>query len=295
MINERIEELKNRQAQLKLFIQFYNSYIELQKAIAVYKSIIVQSVENKKKPADLDGNVQRIISLRSKMLNLGEQCKAIGPNIFLEEIINNIDKYRQELEENNKEIAALLDKLYCVDVDLQENSNASGIPSSIFVGYKKTGSGISASVNPLNLTLKNNGNLFVNIDTIDFDDRVNRFISAFSIKLYKDFPIANVRIMLVDTEGKYRNYYRFANTFGGASEETRGQFRYFRDYEDYYEDYGNTVFERKNFPIPRVGETVFLISPGKQKRFSVVSIEYNYYERNKEYFYVNVYIKEIKE
>ena len=62
-----------------------------------------------------------------------------------------------------------------------------------------------------------------------------------------------------------------------------------------YEDYGNTVFERKNFPIPRAGETVFLISPEKQKRFTVVSIEYNYYERNEEYFCVDVYVKESKE
>ena len=66
---------------------------------------------------------------------------------------------------------------------------------------------------------------------------------------------------------------------------------YFRDYEDY----GNTVFERRNFPIPRIGETVYLINPDKQRKFTVVSVEYDYYERNEEYFSIDVFIKELKE
>ena len=61
------------------------------------------------------------------------------------------------------------------------------------------------------------------------------------------------------------------------------------------DDFGNTVFKRKNCPIPAKGDTVFLIDLQKIRKFCITRLEYNYYERNPEYFVIDVFLKEIKE
>lgn len=60
------------------------------------------------------------------------------------------------------------------------------------------------------------------------------------------------------------------------------------------EDFRNTLFHRDNFPIPRIGEKIFLINPRLQRVFEVMRVEYSYYERNEEDFVVEVFLKEIK-
>ena len=60
------------------------------------------------------------------------------------------------------------------------------------------------------------------------------------------------------------------------------------------EDFGNTLFYRGNFPIPRIGETISLINPNVQRSFEVTRVEYSYYERNEELFMLEVFLKEIK-
>lgn len=60
------------------------------------------------------------------------------------------------------------------------------------------------------------------------------------------------------------------------------------------EDFGNTLFYRDNFPIPRIGEKISLINPNLQRSFEVTRVEYSYYERNEELFMLEVFLKEIK-
>ncbi len=228
---ERLQELKARQAQLKQIMDYHALYERLLREMVSYKEMVVFALGQGKQDPDLLRRAKELRALQEEVLRAGRACVAFASPLSMREIIDRIEMFRTELADVEKELQDLFKRLYCLNVDEMETAEVKDMPSNLFLGLKRHG---PTDQTPIYLDLRHHGNLFFDVKGFDFDEAMNRFLSAFIIALYRSYPLGSLRVLLVDPSGKYRAYYRLSNAFGDGSAEAKAQFSYVRDYDELF-------------------------------------------------------------
>jgi len=229
-IVKRIIYLRNVIKCVKLFISFKNDIEEF------YRPQLVSAVDNKTHPSGIDKIKNRIIQKEKELEEAKKACRSLDSSFKLSNAIDKIHSFEEEERRLSNELANNNAKSLDVFVDEWTQNNDDTLPILVPLGQERIAFDEFRIKKQFSINLKQSGGIIVNNPSYEFDDKLSRFLSAFIIGLFKSFPVGSLRIILVDPERKYKDYYRFENFFRSKGEIVSQSFKYLSDYEELFKN-----------------------------------------------------------
>ena len=182
-IVERIVYLRTVIECVRLFRSFKNDIEEF------YRPQLMNGVDNKTSPNDIEKVKNRIAKKEKDLEQAKKDCRSLNPSFNLSDAINHIQEIEDEERRLSKELAKNNAQNLDVFVDEWEDNKEDSLPISMPLGQEKVANNELHHKQQFSIDLKQSGGVIINNPSYEFDEKLNRFISAFIIGLYKAFPL----------------------------------------------------------------------------------------------------------